>query len=240
MNIVWTGPGHRTVPPSFPPRVPVPVGGAVARLPLVFLGARPPSELASSKGFKGGSATTVVAASDHAAAACGEATDVAGAGGSSPSSFPIGAADIFVCRQRQCPVSVGTLYALHKTAKHSNWRLGWMATPHPASGCRTRASLSAQGRLLHPRAAAGGRVAGGMASGGRKSAARGPSSAVLPSRFFGYFQAIWGRRSVVPHRNRSLRFGMAGRGSGDTIIRFGWHVQRVRQRESSSHGQAPG
>jgi len=45
---------------------------------------------------------------------------------------------------------------------------------------------------------------------------------------------------VVPHRNRSLRLGMAGRGSGDTIIRFGWHVQRLRQRESSSHGQVPG
>ena len=66
------------------------------------------------------------------------------------------------------------------------------------------------------------------------------SSAVLPSRFFGFFQAIWGRHSVVPHRNRSLRLGMAGRGSGDTIIRFGWHVQQLRQRESSSHGQVPG
>jgi len=66
------------------------------------------------------------------------------------------------------------------------------------------------------------------------------SSAVLPSRFFGYFQATWGRHSVVPHRKCSLRLGMAGRGSGDTIIRFGWHVQRLRQRESSSHGQVPG
>ena len=57
------------------------------------------------------------------------------------------------------------------------------------------------------------------------------SSAVPPSRFFGYFQVIWGRHSVVPHRNRSLRLGMAGRGSGDTIIRLGWHVPRLRQRE---------
>jgi len=44
------------------------------------------------------------------------------------------------------------------------------------------------------------------------------SSAVLPSRCLGYSRAIWGRHSVVPHRNRSLRLGMAGRGSGDTII----------------------
>jgi len=67
-----------------------------------------------------------------------------------------------------------------------------------------------------------------------------PPSAVLPSRFFSYFQANWGRHSVVSHRNRSLRLGMAGRGSGDTIIRLGWHVQRLRKRESSSHGQVPG
>jgi len=67
-----------------------------------------------------------------------------------------------------------------------------------------------------------------------------PSSAVPPSRFFGYFQAICERHSVMPHQNRSLRLGMAGRESGDTIIRFGWHVQRLRQRESRSHGQVPG
>ena len=66
------------------------------------------------------------------------------------------------------------------------------------------------------------------------------SSSVPPSRFFVYFQAIWGRHSVVTHRNRSLRLGIAGRGSGDTIIRFGWHVPLLRQRESSSHGQVPG
>ena len=34
--------------------------------------------------------------------------------------------------------------------------------------------------------------------------------------------------SVVLQGNRSLRLGMAGRGSGDTTIRFGWHVQRLR------------
>jgi len=65
------------------------------------------------------------------------------------------------------------------------------------------------------------------------------SSAVLPSRFFGYFHAIWWRHSVVPHRSGSLLRGMAGRGSGETIIRFGWHVQRLRERESSSHGEVP-
>ena len=62
-------------------------------------------------------------------------------------------------------------------------------------------------------------------------------SAVLPSRFLGYLQAIWGRHSVVPLRNRSLRLGMACRGCGDTIIQFGWHVRRLRQRESSSLGK---
>jgi len=67
-----------------------------------------------------------------------------------------------------------------------------------------------------------------------------PPSAVPPSRFFDYSQPIWGRHSVVPHRNRSLRLGMAGRGSADTIIRFGWHVPRLRQRVSSSHGKFPG
>ena len=67
-----------------------------------------------------------------------------------------------------------------------------------------------------------------------------PPSAVPPSRFLGYFQAIWGRHSVVPHRNRSLRRGMAGRGPGDTFIRLGWPVPRLRRRESSSHGQVPG
>jgi len=66
------------------------------------------------------------------------------------------------------------------------------------------------------------------------------SSAVPPSRFFGYFQEIWGRHSVVPHRNRGLRLGVAGRGYSDTRNRFGWHVPRLRQRESSSHGQVPG
>jgi len=76
----------------------------------------------------------------------------------------------------------------------------------------------------------------------RKSAERTAvaSSVVPPSRFFGYFQAIWGRHSVVPHRNRGLRLGMACRGSGDTIIRFGWHVPRTRKPESRSHGQVPG
>jgi len=97
---VSAGPGHRTVPPSVPPRVPVPVGGAAARLPLVVLGARPPSELTSSKGSKGGAATTVVDAPDHAAAACGAATAVAVACGGAPSSFPIAAADIFGFRHR--------------------------------------------------------------------------------------------------------------------------------------------
>ena len=29
-------------------------------------------------------------------------------------------------------------------------------------------------------------------------------------------------------------------GSGDTIIRFGWHARRLSQRESISHGQVPG
>jgi len=135
-----TGPGHRTVPPSLPPRVPVPVGGAAARLPLVGLGARPPSELTSSKGSEGGAATTVVGASYHAAAACGAATVVAVAGGGAPSSFPIGAADIFGSRHRPWPVSVGTLYALFRTADHSGWRPGWRATPHSASARRTRAS----------------------------------------------------------------------------------------------------
>jgi len=76
------------------------VGGAAARLPLVVLGARPLSELTSSKGSKGGAATTVVDASDHAAAACGGATAVAMAGGGAPSSFPIWAADIFGSRHR--------------------------------------------------------------------------------------------------------------------------------------------
>jgi len=66
------------------------------------------------------------------------------------------------------------------------------------------------------------------------------SSVVLPSRFFVYFEAIWGRHSVVPQQNRSLRLGMAGQGSVDTIIRLGLHVQRLRQRESSSHGQVSG
>jgi len=32
---------------------------------------------------------------------------------------------------------------------------------------------------------------------------------------------------------------MACRGSGDAIIWFGWHVQRLRQREPSLHGQVP-
>jgi len=54
------------------------------------------------------------------------------------------------------------------------------------------------------------------------------SSAVLLSRFFGFFQAIWGRHSVVPQRNRSLRLETAGWGSRDLIIRFGWHVQWVK------------
>jgi len=66
------------------------------------------------------------------------------------------------------------------------------------------------------------------------------SSAVLPSPLSVHFQAVSWRHSVVPNRNHSQRFGMAGRGSGDTIIRFGWHVQRLRQRESSSHGQVSG
>ena len=54
------------------------------------------------------------------------------------------------------------------------------------------------------------------------------SSAVLLSRFFGFFQAIWGRHSVVPQRIRSLRLETAGWGSRDLIIRFGWHVQWVK------------
>ena len=103
---VSTGAGHWTVPPSLPPRVPVPVGGAAARLPLVALGARPPSELTSSKGFKGGAATTVVDTSDHAATACGAATAVAVAGGGATSSFPIGVAKTFGSRHRPWPVSV--------------------------------------------------------------------------------------------------------------------------------------
>ena len=43
------------------------------------------------------------------------------------------------------------------------------------------------------------------------------SSAVLPMPLFGYLGAIRGRHSAVPHKNRALRLGMAGRRSGDTI-----------------------
>jgi len=66
------------------------------------------------------------------------------------------------------------------------------------------------------------------------------SSAVPPSRLFGYFKAIWARHSVVRYTNRSPRLGMAGRRSGDTIILMGCRVPRQRQSESSSHNLVPG
>jgi len=54
---------------------------------------------------------------------------------------------------------------------------------------------------------------------------------------FGYFGAIWGRHSVVPHLNRALRLGMAGRRSGDTINFLGQPDARLRHWEWCAYGQ---